>query len=71
VYWVMGGKVRGGIKGEQVAVSARTLNENRDHPVLNDYRDLLGGLFQRVYGLDAKHVQTVFPQSKPKDLGLV
>jgi uncharacterized protein (DUF1501 family) len=71
VYWVMGGKVRGGIKGEQVAVSARTLNENRDHPVLNDYRDLLGGLFQRVYGLDAKQVQTVFPQSKPKDLGLV
>jgi uncharacterized protein (DUF1501 family) len=71
VYWVMGGKVRGGIKGEQVALSARTLNENRDYPVLNDYRDLLGGLFQRLYGLDAKQVQTVFPQSKPKDLGLV
>jgi uncharacterized protein (DUF1501 family) len=71
VYWVMGGKVRGGIKGEQVALSARTLNENRDYPVLNDYRDLLGGLFQRLYGLDAKQVQAVFPQSKPKDLGLV
>jgi uncharacterized protein (DUF1501 family) len=71
VYWVMGGKVRGGIKGEQVALSGRTLNENRDYPVLNDYRDLLGGLFQRVYGLDAKQVQAVFPQSKPKDLGLV
>lgn len=71
VYWVMGGKVRGGIKGEQVALSGRTLNENRDYPVLNDYRDLLGGLFQRLYGLDAKQVQAVFPQSKPKDLGLV
>jgi uncharacterized protein (DUF1501 family) len=71
VYWVMGGKVRGGIKGEQVVLSARTLNDNRDYPVLNDYRDLLGGLFQRLYELDAKQVQAVFPQSKPKDLGLV
>jgi uncharacterized protein (DUF1501 family) len=71
VYWVMGGKVRGGIKGEQVALSARSLNENRDYPVLNDYRDLIGGLFQRLYGLDTKQVQAVFPQSKPKDLGLI
>ncbi len=71
VYWVMGGGVHGGIRGEQVGLSARTLNQDRDLPVLNDYRAVLGGVFQRLYGLDAKRLQDVFPQSAPKDIGLV
>nr|MBF0682044.1 DUF1501 domain-containing protein [Pseudomonas sp.] len=49
VYWVLGGGVEGGrIAGEQVKVAADTLHQDRDFPVLNDYRQVLGGLFQRM-----------------------
>ena len=72
VYWVMGGGIKGGrIVGEQVKIAPETLNENRDYPVLTDYRALLGGLFQRIYGLDQTRLQTVFPQTTPKDLQIV
>ena len=72
VYWMLGGGVRGGrIAGEQVKVAADTLNDDRDFPVLNDYRKILGGLFQRMYGLDAAQLQRVFPGGKAGDLGLV
>ena len=71
-WWVMGGQVRGGrLAGAQVAVSEATLNQNRDFPVLTDYRSLLGGLFQRLYGLSGASLAEVFPQARPKDLGLV
>jgi uncharacterized protein (DUF1501 family) len=72
VYWVMGGGIKGGrLAGDQVKVAAETLNQNRDYPVLTDYRALLGGLFQRIYGLDQTRLQTVFPQATPKDLQIV
>lgn len=72
VYWVAGGAVRGGrIVGEQVAVSQSTLNQNRDWPVLNDYRAILGGVFRRLYGLDESRLAQVFPGSRPRDMGLV
>ena len=72
VYWVAGGSVRGGrIAGEQVAITPATLNQSRDYPVLNEYRALFGGLFSRMYGLDAAQVERVFAGVKPKDLGLV
>ena len=72
VYWVLGGGIRGGrIAGEQVAIQAGTLNQNRDYPVLNEYRAVFGGLFARMYGLDAAQVERVFAGVKAKDLGLV
>ncbi|MGN6227029.1 MAG: DUF1501 domain-containing protein [Dyella sp.] len=71
-YWVLGGGVRGGrIAGEQVAVTQPNLLQNRDYPVLNNYRDVLGGLLQRLWGLSGNQLQAVFPQARPKDLGLV
>lgn len=71
-YWVLGGGVRGGrIAGEQVAVTQANLLQNRDYPVLNNYRDVLGGLMQRLWGLSGGQLQSVFPQARPKDLGLV
>jgi len=69
--WVAGGGVRGGVHGEQVALTASTLNQGRDWPVLNDYRAVFGGLFQRMYGLDAAALQRVFPGATPRDLRLV
>lgn len=72
VYWVLGGAVRGGrVAGEQIVQSPATLNQNRDDPVLTDYRDLLGGMFQRLWGLRAQQVQAVFPGAQPVDLRLV
>ncbi|UPG88823.1 DUF1501 domain-containing protein [Luteibacter aegosomaticola] len=71
-YWVLGGKVNGGhIAGSQVAVNAGSLLQNRDYPVLNNYRDVLGGLMKRMYGLSDADVGTVFPAAKPRDLQLV
>jgi len=72
VYWVLGGAVKGGrIAGEQVRISQATLFQNRDYPVLADYRSLLGGLFQRVYGLDRSLIERVFPASAPRDFSLI
>jgi len=72
VFWVLGGGVAGGrIAGEQQALSATTLFQNRDHPVLNDYRPVLGGLFGRMYGLNAAALARVFPGARASDLRLV
>jgi uncharacterized protein (DUF1501 family) len=73
VYWVMGGAVRGGrVAGDHGPITAREqLNQDRDYPVLVDYRDMLGGLFRRMYGLDSGRLETIFPASTPRDLALV
>jgi uncharacterized protein (DUF1501 family) len=72
VYWVLGGGIKGQrIAGEQVAVDELHLFQNRDYPVLTDYRSLLGGLFQRMYGLDHNGLQRVFASVQPRDLALV
>jgi uncharacterized protein (DUF1501 family) len=72
VFWVMGGSVRGNqVAGEQVRMEQATLFQNRDLPVLNEYRALLGGLLQRQYGLSVSQIDSVFPGAKPRDLGLL
>ncbi len=72
VYWVMGGGVKGGrIAGEQVPVVQASLNQNRDYPVLTDYRALIGGLVRRTQGLSPARLAQVFPDTAPKDLNLV
>ena len=72
VYWVLGGSISGGrIIGEQVKVEQATLFQNRDFPVLTDYRGLFGGLFRGMYGLDDAHLQKVFPGGRPLDLTIV
>ena len=72
VYWVLGGSVRGGrMAGEQVRVEQATLFQNRDYPVLNEYRGVLGGLFARQFGLGAVQLDQVFAGVKPRDIGLV
>jgi uncharacterized protein (DUF1501 family) len=72
VYWVMGGKVNGGrIAGEQIAINQQSLLQNRDYPVLTNYRDMIGGLLGRTWGLSGSQLQNVFPGAKPRDLQLV
>ncbi len=72
VYWVLGGGIRGGqIAGRQVAVTQASLFQNRDWPVLNDYRALIGGVLAKTYGLNQGQLTAVFPATAPADLGLV
>ena len=72
VYWILGGSVNGGrIAGEQTRVERANLFQDRDYPVLNEYRAVLGGLFESLWGLSSDQVQRVFPASTPANLSLV
>jgi uncharacterized protein (DUF1501 family) len=69
---VLGGAVQGRrLAGEQVPVERKTLFQDRDYPVLNEYRATLGGLFRRLYGLSPTQLEAVFPRTAAVDLGLV
>lgn len=74
-YWVLGGglssRAGGRIVGEQVEVSQKNLFQNRDHPVLNEYRALLGGLFRRMYGLGPEPLQSIFPGTAPQEFSII
>ncbi len=71
-YWVLGGGVRGGrMAGRQSPVTQAALHQDRDWPVLNDYRGLIGGLLKRGYGLSEAQMQTIFPSTRAQDLALV
>ncbi len=74
-YWFLGGglsaQAGGKVAGEQIEVSEKALFQNRDYPVLNEYRTVLGDLFSRMYGLSPAQVQQIFPGSQPGRLQLV
>jgi uncharacterized protein (DUF1501 family) len=70
--WVLGGGIAGGrIAGRQVALTEATLFQNRDLPVLNDYRSVLAHLFARMYGLGDAALGRVLPGAKAEDYGIV
>jgi uncharacterized protein (DUF1501 family) len=72
VYWVLGGSIQGGtIAGEQQRLAYGTLFQDRDYPVLNDYRAVLGGLFRTLWGLSPTQNSRIFQQTAPVDLKLV
>ena len=72
VYWILGGSINGGrIAGEQQPLAHGTLFQDRDYPVLNDYRTVLGGLFRALWALTPAQCGEVFPQITPTDLKLV
>lgn len=66
-----------------VSEFGRTFRENGDkgtdhghgtvywYPVLNNYRDLLGGLLGRTWGLSGTQLQSVFPGARPNALDLI
>ena len=72
VYWVLGGGIKGGqVAGEQIQLEQPKLFQNRDYPVLNEYRAVLGGLFASIYGLNASQLDRVFAGVKARNIGLV
>ena len=52
-------------------VEAASLFQNRDFPVRNEYRALLGGLFARQFGLNNSQMAQVFAGVPPSDMGLL
>ena len=74
VYWVLGGGLGaagGKVVGEQVTLERNTLFQNRDYPVLNEYRAVMAGLFGRQFGLSRAELDKVFAGVQPKDMGLL
>jgi uncharacterized protein (DUF1501 family) len=72
VYWILGGSINGRrIAGEQAKVERASLFQDRDYPVLNEYRAIFGGLFTTLWGLSSDQVQRVFPASTPVNLNLI
>jgi uncharacterized protein (DUF1501 family) len=72
VHWILGGGISGGrVAGEQVAVTPQSLNQNRDFPVLTEYRSMLAGIFRRIYSLDSARLARIFPNAASVDLGLL
>lgn len=72
VFWVLGGSVKGGrVVGEQVPLDAAHLFQNRDYPVLNEYRSFLGGLMARQFSLSTHQMDQVFPGVSAHDYGLL
>ena len=71
-YWFLGGSLGGGrIAGEQTKIDRAHLFQDRDYPVLNEYRSVLGGLFKSLWGLSPEQLNRVFPLAAPVDLKLV
>ncbi|HEX3397486.1 MAG TPA: DUF1501 domain-containing protein [Steroidobacteraceae bacterium] len=72
VYWVLGGSISGGsIVGEQRRLGYGALFQDRDYPVLNDYRSVLGGLFRSLWSLSPEQSSRIFAQASLIDLKLV
>ena len=72
VLWLAGGAVAGGkMVGGQTNLTAASLHQQRDMPVLNEYRAVLAEVMVRMYGLSANALQAVFPGVRPTALGLL
>ena len=70
--WFAALRIAGGrIAGRQVALAEASLFQNRDLPVLNDYRSVLAHLFARMYGLDGAALGRVLPGARSEDYGIV
>jgi len=70
--WILGGNVRGGrIAGRQAALRDDNLFQNRDLPVLNDYRSVVANVAKRMYGMNNEQIQIVFPGAASEDYELV
>jgi uncharacterized protein (DUF1501 family) len=72
VYWLLGGSVKGGrVLGEQMQLTPKSLFQNRDYPILNEYRSIFAGLFTEMYGLNNVQLDAIFAGVKAQRLGLV
>ena len=66
VLWLMGGALKGGkIYGDWPGLSENVLYEQRDVPVVTDFRDPLWTIFKGHLGLSDQHIAQVLPNFSP------
>ena len=72
-FWILDGAVQGGrIAGEQVAVGPKTLNQDRDLPVLTEYRGHAARALQApLRPPNDARLDVVLPRGRTQDLGLL
>lgn len=71
VLWVLGGRIAGGkIYGEWPTLDRDRLFEQRDLPVLIDYRQVISGLLAQHFQLSDAELSLVFPEPWPTARGL-
>src|SRR5580658_7131670 len=65
VYWILGGAIDGGrMAGAQQRLERATLFQDRDYPVLNDYRAVLAGLFGSMWSLTPLQLEGILPKAR-------
>ena len=59
------------IAGEWADLKEENLHEQRDLQVLHENRNILAGLFQKIYGINKEQAEIIFPNSTPIFLDIV
>lgn len=60
--WVLGGGINGGrLAGDMTDLTPNSLFQQRDTPLLNDYRSVLADLMRGMYGLTSGQLGLIFP----------
>ena len=59
------------VAGDWLSLKKENLHEARDIPVLYEYRDVLGEVFTKMYGLNNEQLNYVFPSCKKTSLNLI
>ncbi|HEX8552674.1 MAG TPA: DUF1501 domain-containing protein [Abditibacteriaceae bacterium] len=65
-FLALGGKVSGGIRGQWPGLAPEQLYENRDLAVTTDYRDVMGEIAQKHFGI--QKLDAVFPDRAAKEM---
>ncbi len=59
------------VYGDWIDLKEKNLHQNRDLPVMYEYRDVLSVIFQKIYGLNNNQVEHIFPKHKKINFNIV
>lgn len=69
---ILGGMIsKSNIVGDWLDLKEKNLHQNRDLPVFYEYRDILGELFIKMYGLNNSEINYIFPNVNPTKFNLI
>ncbi len=73
VLWVLGGQIQGGkVYGEWPGLAESQRYQGRDLAITTDFRDAIAPLLTQGMGIEAKHLNHIFPgYSLQKQLPLI
>ena len=68
VMWLLGGDIRGGqVYGEWQGLNRSVLYENRDLPVMTDFREILSLTLQQHLSISEDSLSRIFPGYRPRN----